>query len=243
MVARIWTPYCGAAPVPSELLSRWNADPVLLSAIAGVALAAVAASDARRRRRLGAIVPLLLLLFASPFCALTSALFSARVVHHLLLTIAVAPLAAALFDWRPRRGLLVAATALQALIFWAWHAPPAYAAALSSDAVYWLMQASLLGAAIAFWGTLRSSPAPAAIAALLATMVQMGLLGALITFAQGPLYAPHIATTLPWGLSAIEDQQLAGLIMWVPAAGLYLGAAMILSARVLSGLRGRPVAE
>src|SRR3546814_5156702 len=77
---------------------------------------------------------------------------------------------------------------------------------------------------------LQSSAAKAA-AALLAMMVQRGLLGALLTFSGSALYAPHLLTTQAWGMSSLQDQQLAGLIMWVPAAGLYLGAAMFLLAR------------
>ena len=61
--------------------------------------------------------------------------------------------------------------------------------------------------------------------------MQMGLLGALITFAGQPLYAPHFFTTEPWGLSALEDQQVAGLIMWAPSAGLYLAAALAIAGR------------
>src|SRR3546814_8755034 len=82
------------------------------------------------------------LLFISPFCALTSALFSARVVHHVLLTACAAPLLAAAIDAGRYRlpGGLAAWTALHALIFWLWHAPPAYAWALSSDVAYWMMQ-------------------------------------------------------------------------------------------------------
>jgi putative membrane protein len=48
--------------------------------------------------------------------------------------------------------------------------------------------------------------------------VQTGLLGALLTFAGRPLYAAHISTTASWGLTPLEDQQLAGLIMWIPAS-------------------------
>ncbi len=62
----------------------------------------------------------------------------------------------------------------------------------------------------------------------------MGLLGALITFAARPLYAPHFLTTLAWGLEPLEDQQLAGLIMWAPAAGFYLAAALFIAGRWLS---------
>ena len=56
----------------------------------------------------------------------------------------------------------------------------------------------------------------------------MGLLGAVITFARTPLYDAHLGATTPWGLSALQDQQLAGLIMWVPAAIPYLIAALML---------------
>ena len=96
------------------------------------------------------------------------------------------------------------------------------------------MQLTLLGTAAGFWAALRRSAVPAGVAALLASTVLMGLLGALITFARAPLYAPHFATTGPWGLSPLEDQQLAGLIMWVPSAGLYLAAALFLGHRWLA---------
>jgi cytochrome c oxidase assembly factor CtaG len=45
----------------------------------------------------------------------------------------------------------------------------------------------------------------------------------LITFAARPLYAPHVDLAPAWGLAALEDQQIAGLMMWVPPAFLYLG--------------------
>jgi putative membrane protein len=235
--AILWLPYCGAAPVPAEIWSRWNLDPWL---IAGLMLAAIlfvwrsslAPREANRRwSSFAAAWLLLVLLFISPFCALTSALFSARVVHHVLLVTLVAPLLVWAFPRTPGRGAIASATAAQAVVFWLWHAPPVYAWALSGDAAYWLMQASLLGVAVAFWSAVRRAPAPAAAGALLGTMVQMGLLGALITFASRPLYAPHFAATAAWGYSPLEDQQIAGLVMWAPAAGLYLGAALWLLAR------------
>ncbi|WP_129791301.1 cytochrome c oxidase assembly protein [Sphingosinicella sp. CPCC 101087] len=235
----IWTPYCGAAPLPAELWQRWNLDPlllaVLLAAAAGYALSTRTWARSRRMR-FAAATALLLVLFVSPFCALTSALFSARVVHHVLLVTIVAPLLVRSFPLAARpgaRSVLAATTAAQAIVFWLWHAPPVYGWALSSDAAYWLMQASLLAAAAAFWAAIRRASAPAASAALLATMVQMGLLGALITFAPRALYAPHFAATAGWGYSPLEDQQLAGLIMWAPAAALYLGAALLLLARMI----------
>jgi len=227
-------PYCGAAPVPADWLGRWNLDPVLLVTVAGGAALLWRLSDAPSGRRLlAAAVAISLLLFVSPFCALSSALFSARVTHHVLLAAIVAPML--VFAVPGHRtcwpGSLAVWTALQALTFWLWHAPGLYAEALSSNLVYWLMQLTLLGTAAGFWAALRRSPAPSAIAALLASTVQMGLLGALITFSGAPLYAPHFFTSQPWALSALEDQQLAGLIMWVPSAGLYLASALFLAHR------------
>ena len=228
--AREWLPYCGAAPVPADLLGRWNLDPLLLIGMAaGAWLLWRAAQDARQRRVLGAALGLALLLFVSPFCALSSALFSARVTHHVLLAAVLAPLLVhALPEHRIRwPGSLALWTGLQALTFWLWHAPGLYAEALSSDLLYWLMQATLTGTAMGFWAAVRRSGALSAVAALLVSTVQMGLLGALITFAGAPLYAPHFLTTQSWGLTPLEDQQMAGLIMWAPSAGLYLAAALV----------------
>lgn len=225
-----WAPYCGIAPTPGELLGRWNLDPMLLAFLAlGLGLTLWRARVESRPALLAALA-VLAIGFVSPLCALSSALFSARTVHHVLLVAVAAPLLA----WglpRRRVGPLALATAAPAALFWAWHAPGAYATALSSDAVYWLMQASLLGSAVWFWSAVRNAGAPAAVAALLIAMVQMGLLGALITFAGAPLYAPHLLTTQAFGLSPLEDQQMAGLIMWAPAAALYLIAALVVLGR------------
>lgn len=187
-------------------------------------------SEAARRPLAAAAFLLLAVSFVSPLCALSSALFSARTVHHILLIKLAAPLLA----WslpRLRVGPLALATLIPAAVFWAWHAPGAYAAALSSDAVYWSMQLTLLGTAVWFWSAIRNASAPAAVAALLVSMVQMGLLGALITFAEAPLYAPHLLTTQAWDLSPLEDQQIAGLIMWAPAAAVYLLTALVILGR------------
>lgn len=219
----IWSPYCGPAPEAGDW--RWNLDPVLLL-IMGAATMLIALRLQGTRRAFGlAAMGVLAVGFVSPLCALSSALFSARTVHHVLLVAVAAPLIAAAL---PRRGYgpLVLATAVQAVIFWAWHAPGAYAAALSNDGVYWVMQISLLASAVWFWACARAATAPAAVVALLAAMLAMGLLGAVLTFAGQAVYAPHAYTTLAWGMTPLEDQQAAGLIMWAPAAALYLFAAL-----------------
>ncbi len=237
-----WIPYCGAAPAPAELLARWNLDPLLLLAMSAAMVLAWRVSRLRTWQT-AATLAIGLFLFVSPFCALGSALFSARVVHHLVLALALGPLLAPAL--RPARWLdrwsLPVLTAVQALVFWAWHAPALYALALSNDAAFWLMQISITASAALWWAKLRRSPAPASVGALLATMVQMGLLGALITFAGSPLYAPHWFTTQAWGFSPMEDQQIAGLVMWAPAAAAYLLVAVTILYRSLARADARTV--
>ena len=217
--------YCGPAAVPGDLWTRWNVDPLLIAMLAALALAVGRSRSSDTRAGWGAIV-LMLVIFVSPLCALSSALFSVRVLHHVLLIAAVAPLLALAFPQRragsPPLAVLVAA---HAVILWLWHTPGPYAWGLASVPAYWLMQASLLGSAWLLW---RAILAPAqsgpALVALAATIGQMGLLGALVVFAPRPLYPVHFASTAAWGLAPLTDQQLAGLMMWVPAMLPYLGA-------------------
>lgn len=237
MEPRIWTPYCGAAPTPQEIAARWNFDPLLIAVLlfcaGGYWLAGHARTKAERRAFAG-FLGVAVVLFISPFCALSSALFSARVVHHVVVAAPLALLLARSFDLRRIGGSIWLWITIQWLVFWVWHAPSVYGWALSNDAAYWLMQMSILLSACGFWTVLSRQPAPSAVAALLVTMVQMGLLGALITFSGSALYAPHFLGPQAWGLSPLEDQQLAGLIMWVPAAGIYLFAALRLLSRWLA---------
>jgi putative membrane protein len=204
--------YCGPAPDPSELWLRWNLDPVLL-----VALALLLAAS--RRRPAGAVaIGVLAAAFLSPLCALSAALFSARIVHHVLLVAVAAPLLALAWPARtppPKTLAFLAAT----MTLWAWHLPPAYDLALSNMAVYWTMQLSLIGTAVLFWQAAfdRREAALQGPVLVLAGFMQMALLGALLTFAPEPLYAIHAVAPLGWGLTPLADQQLAGLIMWVPA--------------------------
>jgi putative membrane protein len=228
--------YCGPAAVPDELWTRWNADPLLLATLAALALMTARAHSSNARAGWAAVA-LLIIVFVSPLCALSSALFSARVVHHILLIAVVAPLLALAFPLRrlgsPPLGILVAA---HAVILWLWHAPGPYAWGLASVPAYWLMQVSLLGSAWLMWRAILAptTQTGAALIALVATIAQMGLLGALITFAPGPLYLVHLASTVSWGLTPLADQQLAGLVMWLPATLPYLGLGLWLA---WSGLR------
>jgi len=210
---------------------RWNFDPLLIAALAALALVVGCGRSRNTAAGYGAIA-LMVVVFVSPLCALSSALFSARVFHHVILVAAVAPLLASAF---PLRGAgsppLAALVVTHAVILWLWHAPGPYDWGLATVPAYWLMQGSLLGSAWLLWRAIlvpAAQPGPALVA-LVATVGQMGLLGALIVFASRPLYAVHFASTWPWGLSPLADQQLAGLLMWVPAILPYLGMGLWLA--------------
>jgi putative membrane protein len=114
---------------------------------------------------------------------------------------------------------------------WAWHLPAPYQSALGSELVHAAEHASFLGTAWLFWWVVLSRPgrrrlAPGfAVLYLFAAALQGSALGALLTLAPAPLYPLQAAASAPWGLDPLADQQLAGLIMWVPADLVYLGTA------------------
>lgn len=230
------TPYCGVAPLPGGV--AWNLDPWLAAALlAGLALAWPAAGD-RRSLVLGWGVLAGLLL--SPLCNLSVALFSARVAQHVVLLTVAAPLLAVAVPLRRGcgPGRLALAAGLFAIVLWVWHLPGPYALTFRSDLGYWAMQASLVGAAAWLWRGLLLGAAARPDAVLLvglATAAQMGALGALLTFAPRPLLAPHALSTLPWGLAPLEDQQLGGLLMWVPGGLAFALVALPALARALRG--------
>jgi putative membrane protein len=233
------TPYCGTPPLPGDV--SWNLDPWLAAAIGGALLLlwrpAGRGGDRRALAIGGALLAALLL---SPLCNLSVALFSARVAQHVVLLTVAAPLLAVALPVRHGfgPGQLAASAGLFALVLWAWHLPGPYALTFRSDLAYWAMQGSLVGAAIWLWrGLLLGAAArpEAVLLAGLATAAQMGALGALLTFAPRSLFAPHALTTLPWGLAPLEDQQLGGLLMWVPGGLAFALVALPALGRALRG--------
>ena len=228
-------PYCGAAPVPGAV--AWNLDPLLVAILvagAGAHLWAMRRDPPSRVAAVAAGWALLAALFISPLCNLSVALFSARVAQHMLLTLAAAPLIALGLPAVARRGPLTPACAFAAVL-WFWHLPRPYDAAFASDAVYWAMDLSLLAAALGLWAALlRPGVRPAAVlAAALLTSLQMSLLGALLSFAPQPLFQVHLATTAPWGLTPLHDQQLGGALMWVPGGFLFAAVLAAVLYRVM----------
>jgi putative membrane protein len=150
-------------------------------------------------------------------------------------------------EWRRRAGAAVrarpirrawralarpsSAWLLHACMLWVWHLPVAYQAALSSDVIHSLQHASFVGTALLFWWSAFHSAGArmsygAAAMYMFGMALQSGGLGALITFAPTPWYASYGSGASAWGLTQLEDQQLAGLIMWIPASLSYLAAAL-----------------
>lgn len=138
------------------------------------------------------------------------------------------------------------AVAVATGFLWVWHMPVLYDLAVEHEALHALEHATFLLTALLFWWTLLHIRTIRAdqdnggrLLALFAMVVQGSLLGALITFAARPLYASHRDIPAAWGLEPLVDQQLAGLIMWVPPAALYLGVATWLFLRLLGSAQTR----
>jgi putative membrane protein len=234
-------PYCGIAPQPEHLLSAWNLDPILIGAILGFGLLTWPSARANHAYWQWCTVMLLAVTaFVSPLCALSSALFTARAFHHILLISAAAPLSCWLlgsvknpFNRLPTIVIFVFHTSM----LWLWHLPGPYAFALSGSLAYWLMEIPLLLSAALLWQKIldRGTPAGEAILVATATTFQMTALGAFLTLAGRPLFSPHFLTTDIYGFSPLEDQQLAGLLMWIPASLPYVAAVLYRIGTAISG--------
>jgi len=124
---------------------------------------------------------------------------------------------------------------VHAVAIWLWHVPTLFQATLDSDLIHTAQHLSFLGSALLFWWSLLRVREgrlgrPAAILYLFTTAVHTSLLGVLLTFSDRVWYPVYQSSTAPWGLTPLEDQQLAGLIMWIPAGVAYLVAALAIAA-------------
>ena len=143
----------------------------------------------------------------------------------------------------------VSATALHGLTLWAWHAPPLYAWALENTAIHRFQHISFFATSLLFWWVLLHGRGVGrsvrlrdgiAIACLFVTVLHSGVLGALLTISTRVWIPGQGALAGEFGLSPLEDQQLAGILMWVPMGMLYTGAALFFAYRWLTTLDARP---
>jgi cytochrome c oxidase assembly factor CtaG len=239
-VARLWT-----RAGPGKGL-RWRE--VAFLALGGLALAAA---------------------LASPLDAWAARSFALHMTQHELLMVVAAPLLVLgrplrAWTWalpelaRAVRGAAVAVPGLRsawrtvsapatawgvhALALWLWHLPVVFVAAAASPALHVLQHTSFFASALLFWASVFPGRARARealpVASLFTTMLHTGALGALLTFAPSPWYGTTGDPLL--GLSAIEDQQLGGLVMWLPGSIPYLAATLaIVAAWMAAGTRPR----
>ena len=123
---------------------------------------------------------------------------------------------------------------LYAGVLWLWHVPRLYDAALDSELAHALEHLTFIAVAFMFWSTVLDAGRPngighgAALLMVFATALHSSALGALLTFADAPLYASHEPYTEAWGLTPLEDQQLAGVLMWVPMGLWFTATALTL---------------
>lgn len=126
---------------------------------------------------------------------------------------------------------------IHAAALWIWHFPPLFDATLDNDWIHAAQHASFFLSALLFWWSLfyargRESYGTGVLY-VFTTAVHSSILGALLTLSTRPWYPAYAKTTAAWGLSPLEDQQLGGLIMWVPAGLVYLGAGLTMFAEWL----------
>lgn len=204
----------------------------------------------------GGSLSVLVVALLSPLDTVGTLVFSGHMVQHLLLTSVAAPLLvlgrpavalswglprAVVRGWQRSVGLRKALTPLSqpapaliayAGVTWAWHAPLLYESALRDPAAHLAEHASFWLSSVLFWwvvlGALRPCTTRHGAAILLAFSgaVQGGVLGALITISPTSWYAEHAEGALVFGMTPLEDQQLAGLLMWVPGGLAHLLAAL-----------------
>jgi cytochrome c oxidase assembly factor CtaG len=112
-----------------------------------------------------------------------------------------------------------------------------FQATLSSDWIHSAQHISFLGTALLFWWSLFYAQGRAgygsSVLYVFTTAVHTSILGALLTFAGAVWYPAYAPSTTAWGLSPLEDQQIGGLIMWIPAGVVYLAAGLWLLALCL----------
>jgi putative membrane protein len=229
----------------------WNSIVLALSALACVGYFL---AFGRRSRPLYFAAALVVFLFAliSPFSALANGyLFSAHMLQHILLVLIVPAL---LLLSLPRSFSLRSPVTHPVIgwiagvgAMWLWHAPALCNAAATSRAVSVIQTTSLLSMGSLFWWQLlapreeqRLSP-PAGIIYLFTACTACSVLGIILTFApvsickvyEHPVDGLGILSTIrgDWGLTSDRDQQIGGLLMWVPMCAIYAAAILAQMAR------------
>ncbi len=192
-------------------------------------------------------------------------LFSAHMVQHLFLTIIGPPLLLlGIPEWlaKPllhnrtvfRIAKILTLPAVAFLIynvdFWLWHAPPLYNATLENEGIHILEHLTFIGFGLLYWwpvfSPLKQGLPPLSFGGQILYLFLSGMptvaLGAGLTFLP-PLYAPYLTAPRIWGISAATDQQLGGLIMWIPGNILFIVIVSILFIRWMQEQEAKQIAK
>jgi cytochrome c oxidase assembly factor CtaG len=246
----------GEPLAPHDLWSAWTFDAgvVIPLVIAAVLFYRGKGGVAWRVRCFWTGWTLLAYGLVSPLHALGESLFSAHMVQHEVLMVLAAPLLvlskpmvpmlfALPMEWRRTVGgwgrpfhrmwdvvtSPAGAWIIHAAALWGWHIPWLFQSTLSSEWAHAAQHASFFFSALLFWWSVFNGHGRqgygVALISLFTTVIHTSILGALLTLSPTVWY-PLYTNTEVWGLTALEDQQLGGLIMWVPAGVAYVIAAL-----------------
>ncbi|MFC0676894.1 cytochrome c oxidase assembly protein [Lysobacter korlensis] len=223
--------------------------------MAAVAFAPLPRAQKRQRLLLALGAAVLGAAWLGPLPQWSQHLFTAHMGMHVLVVAVAAPLiaiglAGARIDPVRRAPALFApvpTSVLELVIVWAWHAPALHHAARQSALLLVAEQASFLLAGLLVWlsafgGAHSRDRAAAGVGGLLLTSMHMTLLGVLLAGASRPLYAHGEAAAIAsrFGLTALEDQQLGGVLMLAVGGTAYLAGGLVLLAALLRDRRGAP---
>ena len=153
------------------------------------------------------------------------------------------------FERHPAISLLSApllAWILHAVALWVWHIPSLYEATVRSDLIHALQHLSFFLSALVFWAALfgagRSTMSyGAATVYTFGTAVHCSALGALLTFSTVVWYPIYEGRTMIWHLTPLQDQQLGGLLMWIPSGVVFIAIGIALFAKWLKSSEERLV--
>jgi putative membrane protein len=201
----------------------------------------------------------------SPLHHLGEELFFAHMAQHEVLMLVCAPLLVfarldLILPWSlpiaARRQLHVPtahnaslALIVHAIAIWGWHIPVLYQASIQSEAVHALQHISFIGTAFWFWWTLFHSMAARrqyglAAAYVFITALHTSILGAILTFSSRIWYPLYAETAPHYGLSVLQDQQLGGLLMWIPANLVYVAIGLwLLRSWIIESERRIPLTQ
>jgi cytochrome c oxidase assembly factor CtaG len=192
-----------------------------------------------------------------PLATISERLFSAHMAQHLLIIVVAAPLfvVSRVFTGLTRTAVgsrltrPVAAWCVFVAVFLFWHWPASFQWAAERESTRLLEHATILFASFLFWSVALSERGQdwlsygARALMVMTAAVATDLPGVIMVF------SPRAICTMPgedavrWGLTALQDQQIAGLLMWVPANIVFFGIATWLFARWISTADRRPCEE